>query len=81
MDEPTSNVDPKAEEEIFKNLTKKAKDKILVFISQRFSTVRLADEILVIEAGRIAEKGSHQKLMKIGGKYAELFNLQARGYQ
>jgi len=81
LDEPTSNIDPKAEEEIFKNLTRKAKNKILIFISQRFSTVRLADQILVIEKGRIIEQGSHQELMKAGGAYAQLFDLQAKGYQ
>jgi len=81
LDEPTSNVDPKAEEEIFRNLTKKAKDKMLVFISQRFSTVRLADRILVVGQGKILEHGTHQELMKQEGIYAELFNLQARGYQ
>ncbi|MDP3888404.1 MAG: ABC transporter ATP-binding protein, partial [bacterium] len=81
LDEPTSNVDPKAEEEIFQHLTKKAKDKILVFISQRFSTTRLADQIMVIEKGKITEQGNHSKLMKLDGTYAELFNLQAKGYQ
>lgn len=81
LDEPTSNVDPKAEEAIFKTLTKKAQDKILIFISQRFSTVRDADQILVIEQGKITEKGTHSQLMKFGGIYAELFNLQAKGYQ
>lgn len=81
LDEPTSNVDPKAEEEIFKNLTQKAQNKLLIFISQRFSTVRLADQILVIEKGGITEQGSHLELMRKKGTYAQLFNLQAKGYQ
>lgn len=81
LDEPTSNVDPKAEEEIFQNLTRKAQNKTLIFISQRFSTVRLADQISVIGKGTILENGTHQELMKQKGIYAELFNLQAKGYQ
>jgi ATP-binding cassette subfamily B protein len=52
-----------------------------VLISHRFSTVRMADRILVLENGRIAEQGSHHDLVKLGGKYAELFELQAAGYR
>lgn len=81
LDEPTSNVDPEAEEKIFDQLMKKSASKILVFISQRFSTVRRADRILVMDKGKIIEQGTHKELMKLGGKYANLFVLQAKGYQ
>lgn len=81
MDEPTASVDPQAEEDIFKELVKHASDKILIFVTQRFSTVRLADRILVMEAGKIAEAGTHKELMEKNGKYAHLFTLQAKGYQ
>lgn len=81
MDEPTASVDPEAEEKIFKELVSKAKNKILLFVTQRFSTVRLADKILVMDRGRLIENGSHEELMNLGGKYAKLFNLQARAYQ
>ncbi|MCH7641292.1 ABC transporter ATP-binding protein [Patescibacteria group bacterium] len=80
MDEPTSNVDPKAEEKIFNELMKKSKDKILIFISQRFSTVRRADRILVMDKGKITEQGTHEELMDKKGLYEELFSLQAKGY-
>lgn len=81
LDEPTSNVDPEAEEEIFEKIIKLASEKILILISHRFSTVRKADKILVVEGGKIIEEGSHTELMGINGKYAQLFNLQAKGYQ
>jgi ATP-binding cassette subfamily B protein len=81
MDEPTSNVDPEAEEKIFKELLKLSKDKILIFVTQRFSTVRIADRIFVMEAGKIVEQGTHSQLMDKNGKYAQLFNLQAKGYR
>lgn len=81
LDEPTSNVDPKAEEDIFNQVLKLGKEKILVFISHRFSTVRRADKILVIESGKITEQGTHQQLIKMNGQYARLFNLQAKSYR
>lgn len=80
MDEPTASVDPEAEEKIFRELIKATKDKILIFVTQRFSTVRLADKILVVGDGKIIEDGTHQDLMKLNGKYAKLFNLQAKAY-
>lgn len=81
LDEPTSNVDPKAEEEIFEKVIELAKDKILVLISHRFSTVRRADKIILIENGKLTEEGTHEQLMKKNKSYAKLFNLQAKGYQ
>lgn len=81
MDEPTSSVDPEAEEKIFQELIKETKDKILIFVTQRFSTVRLADRIFVVDKGKIIEHGTHKKLIKFDGKYAKLFNLQAKAYQ
>jgi ATP-binding cassette subfamily B protein len=56
-------------------------EKMAVLISHRFSTVRMADRILVLEQGRIVEQGSHRQLVELGGKYAELFELQAAGYR
>lgn len=81
LDEPTSNVDPEAEEKIFNELLKKSDSKILIFISQRFSTVRRADRIVVVDKGKIIEEGTHEQLMKLNGKYTRLFTLQAKGYQ
>ncbi len=81
MDEPTSNVDPEAEEKIFKELLKISKGKILIFITQRFSTVKNADKIIVLDGGMIVEEGSHQDLITRGGKYSKLFKLQAEAYQ
>lgn len=81
MDEPTSSVDPEAEEKIFGELIKQSENKILVFVTHRFSTVRLADRILVMSRGKITEEGTHEHLMKLNKKYARLFNLQAKGYK
>ena len=81
LDEPTSNVDPKAEEEIFDKVISLTRNKILVLISHRFSTVRRADKIFVVDKGKIVEEGSHDQLLKKNGVYAKLFKLQARGYQ
>lgn len=80
LDEPTSAIDAKAEYEIFQNVQKLQKDKTVIIISHRFSTVRNADRILVLQGGKIVEEGSHKKLMDKNGLYAELFELQARGY-
>ncbi len=81
LDEPTSNVDPQAEEDVFNNLLKYGHEKTLVFISHRFSTVRRADRILLLEDGKITEQGGHDQLMDLNGQYAYLFNLQAKSYQ
>jgi ABC-type multidrug transport system fused ATPase/permease subunit len=82
LDEPTSNVDPEAEEKIFQELVRKTekRDKTLIFVTQRFSTVRLADRILVVDDGKIVEQGTHGDLMQKKGKYAKMFNIQAQAY-
>ncbi|MFH0937155.1 MAG: ABC transporter ATP-binding protein [Candidatus Daviesbacteria bacterium] len=81
LDEPTASIDAKAEAEIFNKVKKLSKDKTIIIISHRFSTVRNADKIYVIDNGKIVEAGSHQELMKLDSQYAALFNLQAKGYQ
>lgn len=81
LDEPTSNVDPEAEEEIFQMLMKKANNKILLFVTQRFSTVRIADKIFVMHDGRIVESGTHKKLISDGKRYSRMYNLQAQAYK
>jgi ABC-type multidrug transport system fused ATPase/permease subunit len=81
LDEPTSNVDPKAEEEIFDKIIDLSKNKVLFLISHRFSTVRKADKIVNLDNGVVTEQGSHDELLKKNGEYAKLFKLQAKGYQ
>lgn len=81
MDEPTSSVDAKAEYEIFASLKDYLKDKSVLFVSHRFSTVRIADRIVVIENGRIVEDGSHTTLLNNNGLYKKMFELQAEGYK
>ena len=81
LDEPTASSDAKAEAEIFNKVEKLSKDKTVIIISHRFSTVRNADKIYVIDGGKIVESGSHEELMKEAGQYASLFKLQAKGYQ
>jgi ATP-binding cassette subfamily B protein len=81
LDEPTASIDAKAESEIFNRVERLSKDKTVIIISHRFSTVRNADKIYVIDGGKIIESGEHHQLMKLDGHYAELFNLQAKGYR
>ena len=81
LDEPTSNVDPETEEQIFEDILKVAREKIIFLVSHRFSTVRKADKILVLEKGEVKELGSHSQLMKNNGRYSELFELQAKSYR
>jgi ATP-binding cassette, subfamily B, bacterial len=81
LDEPTSALDAQAEYEVFTKFRELTKGKTAVFISHRFSTVRLADRIYVIENGSIIESGSHQELITLDGRYAQLFNLQAEAYR
>jgi len=81
LDEPTSALDARAEYEVFQRFAQLTTGKSAVLISHRFSTARLADRILVLEKGTLLESGTHEQLLKAGGKYAELFNLQASGYK
>lgn len=81
LDEPTSAMDAGAEAEVFEYLQGMARNQILILISHRFSTVRQADRIAVIEAGRIIEFGSHAELIALNGRYARLFELQAAAYR
>jgi ATP-binding cassette subfamily B protein len=80
LDEPTSALDARAEHEVFKRFSGLIEGKMAVLISHRFSTVRMADRILFLEKGKMIEYGSHEELLQEGGKYAELFHLQAEGY-
>jgi len=81
LDEPTAAMDARAEAEIFERFRSLARERITILISHRFSTVRMADQIAVLDRGRIIEQGSHEALMTLGGHYAQLFSLQARGYR
>lgn len=81
LDEPTASLDAGAEYEIFRRFQALAEGKIVLLVSHRFSTVRMADRIAVIENGRVVELGSHAELLKLGGNYARLFELQAQGYR
>ncbi len=81
LDEPTAAIDAKAEAEIFEHFRDLTANKISIIISHRFSTVRRADYIVVLEQGEILERGSHTELLHLDGQYATLFKLQAKGYQ
>jgi len=81
LDEPTAAMDAQAEAEVFEHFRQLARDRITILISHRFSTVRMADQILVLSRGRVIERGSHEELMRLNGRYAQLFALQARGYR
>ncbi len=81
LDEPTAALDAQAEYEIFARMKELTEEKTALFISHRFSTVRLADRIMVLEGGKIIEQGSHDELLLRDGRYAELFNLQAHAYR
>ena len=81
LDEPTAAMDAQAEAEVFEHFRKLAQGRMTILISHRFSTVRMADQIAVLERGRLIELGSHEALMSTGGQYAQLFALQARGYR
>jgi len=81
LDEPTASIDAAAEATVFEHFRSLTRDRIAILISHRFSTVRMADQIVVLEEGRIVERGSHAELVKLGGRYARLFELQAQGYR
>lgn len=81
LDEPTASLDARSEYEAFQRFAELTRGKIAVLISHRFSTVRMADRILVLKDGGILERGTHEQLLQQRGLYAELFNLQAVGYK
>ncbi len=81
LDEPTSALDARAEFEVFQRFRELARNKTAILISHRFSTVRMADRIFVLDGGRIIESGAHEELMRRNGKYAQLYEMQARNYR
>ncbi|MFN7995244.1 MAG: ABC transporter ATP-binding protein, partial [Bryobacteraceae bacterium] len=81
LDEPTASLDARSEYEVFQRFAELTEGKMALLISHRFSTVKMADRILVLEDGRIAEQGSHQSLIALGGRYAGMFELQASSYR
>jgi ATP-binding cassette subfamily B protein len=81
LDEPTAALDARSEYQVFQRFAELTAGKMALFISHRFSTVRMADRIVVLENGSIAEEGTHEKLTRMGGRYAEMFELQAASYR
>lgn len=81
LDEPTAALDARSEYEVFCRFAELTEGKMALLISHRFSTVRMVDRILVLENGAISEHGTHKDLMALGGRYAEMFDLQAAGYR
>ena len=81
LDEPTAALDARSEYEVFQRFAELTAGKMALFISHRFSTVRMADRIVVLEKGKIAEEGSHDQLARLGGRYKEMFELQAASYR
>jgi ATP-binding cassette subfamily B protein len=81
LDEPTASLDAKSEHEVFQRFAELTRGRMAMLISHRFSTVRMADRIFVLQDGRIAEEGPHDQLMQNGGRYAEMFELQAASYR
>jgi ATP-binding cassette subfamily B protein len=81
LDEPTASLDARAEYEVFVRFSGLVEGRMAVIISHRFSTVRMAERIIVLRQGQIVEEGTHEELMARGELYAELFSLQAQGYR
>jgi len=81
LDEPTASLDARSEFEVFERFAELTQGKMALLISHRFSTVRMADRIVVLEGGRLVEEGTHSQLMALGGRYTEMFELQAASYR
>ena len=81
LDEPTAALDAVAEYEVFHRFSELTQGRMAILISHRFSTVRMVDRIVVLENGAVREEGTHQQLVNRGGRYAELFELQAASYR
>ncbi len=81
LDEPTAALDARSEAEVFERFAELTSGKMALLISHRFSTVRMADRIVVLEAGKLVEEGSHTQLMALGGRYAAMFEMQAASYR
>jgi ATP-binding cassette subfamily B protein len=81
LDEPTAALDARSEREVFQRFADLTRGRMALLISHRFSTVRMADRIVVLENGRIAEEGSHSRLVALGGRYAGMFEMQAASYR
>jgi ATP-binding cassette subfamily B protein len=81
LDEPTAALDARSEFDVFHRFAELTTGKMALFISHRFSTVRMADRIVVLDKGKIAEEGSHDQLAGTGGRYAEMFEMQAASYR
>lgn len=81
LDEPTASLDARSEFEVFERFAELTSGKMALLISHRFSTVRMADRIVVLEAGRLVEEGDHQQLIALGGRYAAMFEMQAANYR
>jgi ATP-binding cassette subfamily B protein len=81
LDEPTAALDARSEFEVFQRFRDLSQGRTVLLISHRFSTVRMADRVIVLGGGAVIEEGSHDELVAKGGRYAELFELQAAGYR
>jgi ATP-binding cassette subfamily B protein len=81
LDEPTAALDARSEFEVFERFAELTSGKMALLISHRFSTVRMADRIVVLEAGRLVEEGNHHQLLALGGRYASMFEMQAASYR
>jgi len=81
LDEPTASLDARSEHEVFKRFAELTEGKLSILISHRFSTVKMADRIIVLENGQISEQGTHEQLVARGGRYAEMFDMQASNYR
>ena len=81
LDEPTAALDPIAEDEMYQNFAKAAVGKTCIYISHRLSSTRFCDRILLLEKGKVVEEGTHQQLMALNGKYANLYEVQSKYYK